>query len=47
MLNRDGNKNDKKNNKSKQQKKTNFARAAHFFCTFLCRCIAPTKGLFT
>ena len=25
----------------------NFVRAAHFFCTFLCRCIAPTKALST
>ena len=24
----------------KQQKKTIFARAAHFFCTFLCHCFA-------
>ena len=24
-------------------KKSNFARAAHFFCTFFCRCFAPLK----
>ena len=31
-----------KNNRSYQQK-SNFARAAHFFCTFFCRCFAPLK----
>ena len=31
-----------KNNRSNQQK-SNFARAAHFFCTFFCRCFAPLK----
>ena len=25
------------------KKKNNFARAAHFFCTFLCRCFAPLQ----
>ena len=25
-------------------KKSNFARAAHFFCTFLCRCFARLQG---
>ena len=24
--------------------KSNFARAAHFFCTFLCRCFARKQG---
>ena len=32
----------KKNNRSNQQKSI-FARAAHFFCTFFCRCFAPIK----
>ena len=27
-----------KNNNRSNQQKSNFARAAHFFCTFLCRC---------
>ena len=27
-----------KNNKRSNQQKSNFSRAAHFFCTFLCRC---------
>ena len=31
-----------KDNRSNQQK-SNFARAAHFFCTFFCRCFAPLK----
>ena len=26
------------------QQKSNFARAAHFFCTFLCRCFARLQG---
>ena len=29
-----------KNNNRSNQQKSNFARAAHFFCTFLCRCFA-------
>ena len=41
----------KKNNKRANQQKNNFARAAHFFCTFLCRCFArlqrkPSRNLF-
>ena len=27
-------------NQQKKKKKNSFARAAHFFCTFLCRCFA-------
>ena len=30
----------KRNNRSNQQRKSNFARAALFFCTFLCCCFA-------
>ena len=29
-----------KNNNRSNQQKSNFARAAHFVCTFLCRCFA-------
>ena len=29
-----------KNNNRSNQQKSNFALAAHFFCTFLCRCFA-------
>ena len=29
-----------KNNNMSNQQKSNFARAARFFCTFLCRCFA-------
>ena len=29
-----------KNNNRSNQQKSNFASAAHFFCTFLCRCFA-------
>ena len=29
-----------KNSNRSNQQKSNFARAAHFFCTFLCRCFA-------
>ena len=38
MLSGEGNENckRKKNNNRSNQKKGNFARAAHFFCTFLC-----------
>ena len=41
MLSVEGNaaENGKNNNRSNQQK-SNFARAAHFFCAFLCRCFA-------
>ena len=44
MLSGEGNEKgeEKKNNRSQQQK-SNFARAAHFFCTFFCRCFAPLK----
>ena len=49
MLNGEGNEkgeekkqHQQKNNRSNQQK-SNFARAAHFFCTFFCRCFAPLK----
>ena len=43
MLNGDGNENGKSINISNEQKKNNnndnnFANAAQFFCTFLCRC---------
>ena len=49
MLNGEGNEKgeEKKNNNKKTigliSKKSNFARAAHFFCTFFCRCFAPLK----
>ena len=39
MLSGDGNKNNQKISRSNKRKK-NFARAAHFFCTFLFRCFA-------
>ena len=39
MLSGEGRRTVKNNNRSYQQK-NNFARAAHFFCTFLCRCFA-------
>ena len=41
MLSGEGNaaENGKNNNRSNQQK-SNFTRAAHFFCKFLCRCFA-------
>ena len=39
MLSVEGRRTVKNNNRSNQQK-SNFARAAHFFCTFLCRCFA-------
>ena len=37
MLSGEGNATVKNNNRSNQEK-SNFARAAHIFCTFLCRC---------
>ena len=41
MLSGEGNAGERgKNNKRSNQQKSNFARAAHFFCTFLCRCFA-------
>ena len=41
MLSGEGNENGKKkNNNRSNQQKSNFARAAYFFCTFLCRCFA-------
>ena len=43
MLSGEGNQNGEKtnnNNRSNNQHKNNFARATHFFCTFLCRCFA-------
>ena len=40
MLSGEGNKNGEKNSNRSNQQKNNFARAAHFFCTFLCRCFA-------
>ena len=49
MLSGEGNENGKKNQKNKNnnrsnQHKSNYARAAHFFCTFLCRCFARLLG---
>ena len=32
-----------KNNNRSNQQKSNFARAAHFFCKFLCRCFAQLQ----
>ena len=41
MLSSEGNENgEKKNNNRANQQKSNFGRAAHFFCTLLCRCFA-------
>ena len=40
MLGGEGNKNGEKNSNRSNQQKNNFARAAHFFCTFPCRCFA-------
>ena len=40
MLSREGNENGEKANIGLLWKKSNFARAAHFLCTFLCRCFA-------
>ena len=39
-LSGEGNEDRQKNSVGLICKKTNFARAAHFFCTFLCRCFA-------
>ena len=43
MLSGEGNKNGEKNSNRSNQQKNNFARAAHFFCTFLCRCFAQPQ----
>ena len=48
ILSGDGNENSQKNQRSNYQKNNNnnnnnFARAAHFFCTFLCRCYARVQ----
>ena len=41
MLSGEGNARERrKNNNRSNQQKSNFARAAHFSCTFLCRCFA-------
>ena len=41
MLSAEGNAGHRrKNNNRSNQQKSNFARAAHFFCTVLCRCFA-------
>ena len=32
------------NSSNYQKKEDNFARAAHFFCTFLCRCLAGLQS---
>ena len=41
MLSGEGNENGEKTTIGLiSKKKNNFARAAHFFCTFLCRCFA-------
>ena len=45
MLNGDGNENGNKISTS-IAKKTNFARAAHFFCTFVFRCFARIQCRF-
>ena len=36
----EGNEDKQENSVGLISKKTNFARASHFFCTFLCRCFA-------
>ena len=36
-----------KNNNRSNQQKSNFALAAHFFCTFLCRCFARLHVLWS
>ena len=44
MLNGEGNENGEKTTIGLiSKKKTNFARAAHFFCTFLCRCFVRPR----
>ena len=43
MLSGEGNENGEKNNNRPNQQKSNFARATHFFCTFLCRCFARLR----
>ena len=40
MLSGEGNEEGEKTTIGLISKKSNFARAAHFFCTFLCRCFA-------
>ena len=40
MLSGEGNEKGEKTTIGLISKKSNFARAAHFFCTFLCRCFA-------
>ena len=40
MLRGDGNENGEKTTIGLISKKSNFARAAHLFCSFLCRCFA-------
>ena len=41
MLSAEGNAGERgKNNKRSNKQKSNLAFAAHFFCTFLCRCFA-------
>ena len=40
MLSGEGNENGRKTTTGLISKKSNFARAAHFFCTFLCLCFA-------
>ena len=44
MLSGEGNENGEKTTIGLiSKKKTNFARAAHFFCTFLCRCFVRPR----
>ena len=44
MLSSEGNAGEwRKNNNRSNQQKSNFARAAHFSCTFLCRCFAQPQ----
>ena len=40
MLSGEGNENGRKTTTGLISKKSNFARAAHFFCTFLCLCFS-------
>ena len=43
MLSGEGNENGEKTKIGLINKKNNFARAAHFFCTSLCRCFARLR----
>ena len=44
MLSGKGNENSEKTTIGVNKQKNNFAHAAHFFCTFLCRCFAQPQS---